>query len=168
MGTEVEQGTFGVGLEVELGRVSDAADALADVARRWHALVEREVYPVTADFEGSGVAGAGSLTIITYPGVPMGQHWALRRMSIAAADPTAVAAGVAYVFAGSTGQLVGAKYVDRAAALPFTFYWSRYQVPLVYPETITVLITTPTNGTTYLVNGTAEQAPLEVATERTP
>lgn len=157
-------------LEVEfsIARLGTAADQLSDVARQLMHRLDREVYPVTADFLGSSVAGAGTLTITTQPAPPLGQLWALRKLSVSGSDPTTVAAGVAYIFAGSSGTAEGAKYIDKMATLPATLYWSRFQVVMRYPEQLFVIITTPTNLQQYVVNGAAEQAPDQVSTERTP
>ena len=155
-----------LGFQVDIAAELKAGfNGLRDGERTRRAEEESKI-PFDFTVRGSGVApGAGDL-IFNCGGPPMGRAWVLRRLAVGGTDPTAVSAGVAYVYfssAGDSDQLIAATWADVVSALPGVKFYTSRQMVVKDGQLIWVRITGPTAGAAYAVNGAVLS---EIANER--
>jgi hypothetical protein len=156
-GVELEGG-FEFALKAAVGELGDRDDARR---RREEALIPNDI-PI----HGGGVAPAAGDLIFPCGGPPSGRIWVLRRLVIAATDPTLAIAGSAYFYASSAGdeeQLLTSGFFDYAATLPLVGWYSSRQVVVQAGLQIWCRVHAPTAGSSYVVSGTALN---QVADER--
>lgn len=154
--------SFGVELAAQL---KAGFDGLRDDDRRER---EREIERIPLDYpiRGGGTAPSTGPLIFDCGGPPLGRAWVLRRLAVAGTDPTATAAGVAYLFSSSAGdseQLVTATWFDIVSALPAVRFYTSRQVVIQSGQHLWVKVASPTAGASYAASG---QVLSEIANER--
>ncbi len=134
-----------------------------DAARRQR---EEETIPLDLVIRGGGVAPAAGKFVFSCGGPPLGRAWVLRRLVVGGTDPTVAAAGSAYCYASSAGdldQLITSTVFDWAASLPLVGFYTSRQVVVNSGQQIWVVIVGASAGQSYALSGAVLS---EIANER--
>ena len=144
--------SFGVDVAAQLKAGFDGLREDRQDAER----TELERIPLDYPIRGGGTAPSTGPLIFDCGGPPMGRAWVLRRLAVGGTDPTAAAAGEAYLFSSSAGdseQLITATWFDIVASLPAVRFYTSRQVVVQAGQRLWVKITSPTAGASYAASG---------------
>lgn len=148
---------------IDLGSKLDALGGsfekgLGGIAR---AMARPPAQPFTFRPNASGVSGASGDLVLGIGGPKSGQFWQVLGVTIGGSRWASVVAGTALVVVSSTRPAKAADtptqwVLDEFAALPKATFYSRGQVELTHPESLYLVIATPTAATEYDAAATVE------------
>ena len=167
----------GVNAEVDLGPavleamagVKASCDAMTATVRDWVAQEKAYQYGVRSiPIEGQGVYGTTDLAI-DCGGPENGYTWEIRRLAIAGPSPeTSLGSEIAFVYQSplkphTASGATSMNWVDwtgyNSGKIPSVAFYSAYQIVLVWPAHLWVVINGGTNGQQYVVAGRALNTP---------
>jgi hypothetical protein len=152
-----------------LVELKGSVDSLRSEFKRWRDAEDAYQYGVRSiPIEGQGIAGTTDLAI-DCGGPENGYTWEIRRLAIAGPSPeTSLGSEIAFVYQSplkphTTSGATSMNWVDwtgyNSGKIPSVAFYSAYQIVLVWPAHLWVVINGGTNGQQYVVAGRALNTP---------